>query len=63
MRAINMSWSAGQPEAAIDLVMTCLQIPERLWMDYFALELSKRHGWAGFVHWHAQEKDYYRQDL
>ncbi|SDW70249.1 DUF2309 domain-containing protein [Thiocapsa roseopersicina] len=53
---------ADQPEAAIDLVMTRLQIPERLWMDYFALELSKLHGWAGFVRWRAQAKDYYWQD-
>ncbi len=51
-----------QPEAAIDLVMTRLQIPERLWMDYFALELSKLHGWAGFVRWRAQAKGYYWQD-
>ncbi len=53
---------ADQPEAAIDLVMIRLQIPERLWMDYFALELSKLHGWAGFVRWRAQAKDYYWQD-
>jgi uncharacterized protein YbcC (UPF0753/DUF2309 family) len=58
-----VSWSAGQPEAAIDLVMTCLQIPERLWMDSFALELSKLHGWAGFVRWRAQAKDDDWQDL
>lgn len=51
-----------QPEAAIDLVMTRLQIPERLWMDYFALELSKLRGWAGFVRWRAQAKGYYWQD-
>lgn len=51
-----------QPEAAIDLVMTRLQIPERLWMDYFALELSKLHGWAGFVRWRAQAKGYYWQE-
>jgi uncharacterized protein len=53
---------ADQAEAAIDLVMTRLQIPEQLWMDYFALELSKLHGWAGFVRWRAQAKGYYWQD-
>jgi uncharacterized protein len=45
-----------QPEAAIDLVMTRLAIPERLWMDYFTLELSKLHGWAGFVRWRSQAR-------
>jgi uncharacterized protein YbcC (UPF0753/DUF2309 family) len=53
---------ADQPEAAIDLVMSRLQIPETLWMDYFTLELSKLHGWAGFVRWRAQTKGYYWQD-
>jgi uncharacterized protein len=31
-------------------------------MDYFTLELSKLHGWAGFVRWRAQAKGYYWQD-
>ncbi|RKT46340.1 hypothetical protein BDD21_3848 [Thiocapsa rosea] len=51
-----------QPEAAIDLVMNRLQIPETLWMDYFALELAKLHGWAGFVRWRSQAKGYYWQE-
>jgi hypothetical protein len=51
-----------RPEAAIDLVMTRLGIPERLWMDYFTLELSRLHGWAGFVRWRSQAKDYYWQE-
>ena len=50
---------ADYPEAAIDVVMKRLQIPESLWMEYFAVELSKLHGWAGFVRWRSQAKGYY----
>lgn len=53
--------TADRPEAAIELAMSRLQIPEDRWMDYFTLELAKQHGWAGFVRWRAQAKDYYWQ--
>ncbi len=53
--------AADGPEAAIDLVMKRLQVPERLWTDYFAVELSKLHGWAGFVRWRSNAKEYYWQ--
>ncbi|MCF7989959.1 MAG: Na-translocating system protein MpsB [Thiohalocapsa sp.] len=52
---------ADDPESMIHHVMTRLQIPERLWMDYFALELAKLHGWAGFVRWRSQAHHYYWQ--
>ena len=65
LRGVNLGPTlerVDQPEAAIDLVMTRLAIPERLWMDCFAVELSKLHGWAGFVRWRAQARDYYWQE-
>lgn len=52
---------AEDPESMIDFVMTRLGIPEPLWMDYFALELTRLHGWAGFVRWRAQARHYYWQ--
>jgi len=52
---------AEDPESMIDLVMTRLGIPEPMWMDYFALELTRLHGWAGFVRWRAQARHYYWQ--
>ncbi|MGD2019619.1 MAG: DUF2309 domain-containing protein [Thiohalocapsa sp.] len=52
---------ADEPEAMIDLVMTRLGIPEQRWMDYFTVELSRLHGWAGFVRWRAQAGHYYWQ--
>jgi uncharacterized protein YbcC (UPF0753/DUF2309 family) len=52
---------ADEPEAMIDLVMTRLAIPEARWMSYFTVELSRLHGWAGFVRWRAQARQYYWQ--
>ena len=51
-----------QPEVMIDRVMRRLGIPEALWMDSFTVELSKLHGWAGFVRWRAQARHYYWQE-
>ncbi len=51
-----------QPEVMIDQVMRRLEIPELLWMESFAVELSKLHGWAGFVRWRAQARHYYWQE-
>jgi uncharacterized protein YbcC (UPF0753/DUF2309 family) len=52
---------ADGPEAMIDLVMSRLEVPESLWMDAFAVELARLHGWAGFVRWRAQARNYYWQ--
>ncbi|MEA3639538.1 MAG: DUF2309 domain-containing protein [Lamprobacter sp.] len=51
-----------QPEVMIDRVMRRLGVPEAFWMDNFTLELSKLHGWAGFVRWRAQARHYYWQE-
>ena len=50
-----------EPEAMIDLVMRRLGVPEARWMDYLTLELARLHGWAGFVRWRAQARNYYWQ--
>jgi uncharacterized protein YbcC (UPF0753/DUF2309 family) len=52
---------ADDPESMIDHVMTRLGIPESMWMDYFTLELTRLHGWAGFVRWRSQAHHYYWQ--
>ena len=52
---------ADDPESMIDFVMTRLGVPESQWMDYFTLELTRLHGWAGFVRWRAQAHHYYWQ--
>ena len=52
---------ADEPEAMIDLVMNRLGVPEHRWMSYVTVELSRLHGWAGFVRWRAQAAHYYWQ--
>lgn len=54
--------AADGPEAMIDLVMVRLGIPEARWMETFTLELTKLHGWAGFVRWRSQARRYYWQE-
>jgi hypothetical protein len=51
-----------EPEVMIHHAMHRLGIPETRWMDCFTLELSKLHGWAGFVRWRAQARHYYWQE-
>ena len=47
------------PEGIIDYVMRSLQIPEDDWVAYFTGELSRLHGWAGFIRWRSSAKNYY----
>ena len=46
-------------EAVIEQVMQWLQVPETAWMDYFTHELSRLHGWVGFIRWRESAKHYY----
>ncbi len=48
-----------RPESIIAHVMKTLQIPEDQWVGYFTRELSRLHGWAGFIRWRASVKRYY----
>ncbi len=47
------------PEDIIAYVMGELGVPEEQWMDYFTRELSRLHGWVGFVRWRSTAKHYY----
>ena len=47
------------PEGIIDHVMTELGIPEDAWLDYFTYELTRLHGWTGFIRWRSSAKNYY----
>ena len=48
-----------KPEAIIDYVMKALRVPEDRWIGYFTRELAKLHGWAGFIRWRANAKNYH----
>ncbi|NDP47789.1 MAG: DUF2309 domain-containing protein [Sulfuriferula multivorans] len=47
------------PEGIISHVMQELGVPEDAWMDYFTRELTRLHGWAGFIRWRVNAKHYY----
>jgi len=47
------------PEGVIAHVMNILGIPEDRWVHYFTRELAELHGWAGFIRWRWNSKNYY----
>jgi len=50
---------SDDPEGIIAYVMHQLGIPEEHWMDYFTRELSRLHGWVGFIRWRSSAKRYH----
>ena len=48
------------PEGIIVHVMESLNIPKDRWMRYFRQELSRLHGWAGFIRWRSNARHYYQ---
>lgn len=49
----------GTPEGIIRHVMDELGVPEDDWMSHFTCELTRLHGWAGFIRWRAGAKHYH----
>lgn len=47
------------PEGIISHVMEALEVPEDDWKSHFACELTRLHGWAGFIRWRAGAKHYH----
>ena len=47
------------PEGIISHVMEALGVPEDDWKSHFACELTRLHGWAGFIRWRASAKHYH----
>ena len=47
------------PEGIISHVMNELGIPEDDWLDCFTSELTRLHGWAGFIRWRSSAKNYH----
>ncbi len=47
------------PEEAIIYVMRNFKIPESHWQSYFQRELTRLHGWAGFIRWRSSALHYY----
>ncbi len=47
------------PEGVIAHVMNTLGIPEDRWVHYFTRELAQLHGWAGYIRWRWNAKNYH----
>ncbi|APZ42364.1 DUF2309 domain-containing protein [Acidihalobacter ferrooxydans] len=52
---------AEAPETMIVRIMEELQVPEHAWVGYFTRELTRLHGWAGFIRWRSRTKHYHWQ--
>lgn len=50
-----------EPERVIALVLDRLQIPEADWVGYLTRELTRLHGWAGFIRWRSNTPNYHWQ--
>ena len=46
-------------ESAVVLVMQTLGIDPEDWPEYFTRELTRLHGWTGFIRWRSQAKHYH----
>lgn len=47
------------PEGIVAYVMRELGVPEDDWLEYFTGELTRLHGWSGFIRWRNNAKHYY----
>ncbi len=62
LRGVHINRVAGKedsPEAVISQLMRALGVPQDQWVSYFARELARLHGWAGFIRWRSNAKHYY----
>lgn len=62
LRGLHISQILAADETAegvIAYVMESLKVPERDWVGYFAREIARLHGWAGFIRWRAHAKHYH----
>lgn len=51
---------SDEPEAIIAHVMETLEIPRDYWMTCFRHELTRLHGWAGFIRWRCSARHYHQ---
>lgn len=47
------------PEGTIAQILRQLEVPETAWQDYITRELTRMHGWAGFIRYRSTAKHYY----
>ena len=59
MHISNILEQDDSPEGVISYVMQELGVPEDDWMACFTRELTRLHGWSGFIRWRSTAKHYY----
>lgn len=59
LRFQNILEADGTAEGTIIHVLRTLGIAQEHWADCFTGELAQLHGWAGFIRWREQARDYY----
>ncbi|MEJ2687550.1 MAG: DUF2309 domain-containing protein, partial [Gammaproteobacteria bacterium] len=62
LRGLHINRIAGEddtPEGVVAQLMQMLGVPRDHWVSYFARELARLHGWAGFIRWRANARHYY----
>ena len=55
----NILSKDDRPEGVIAYVLTELGVPEEHWVDYLTREMTRLHGWTGFIRWRSSAKNYY----
>ncbi|MBU2754132.1 DUF2309 domain-containing protein [Acidithiobacillus sp. CV18-2] len=51
--------SSESPEGSIAHILHLLKIPEDHWQKYITRQLTRLHGWAGFIRFRSSAKHYY----
>jgi uncharacterized protein YbcC (UPF0753/DUF2309 family) len=62
LRGLHISQILEQderPEGVIAYVLGELGVPESRWMAYLTREMTRLHGWTGFIRWRSSAKNYY----
>lgn len=49
----------GTAEDMVAHVLRLLEVPESVWQGYITHELTRMHGWAGFIRYRSSAKHYY----
>ena len=51
--------SSESPEGVIAQILVLLKIPEESWQKYITRQLTRLHGWAGFIRFRSMAKHHY----
>lgn len=55
----KLTHAAPTPESAVFYVMSKIGVDEDQWIEYLSRELTRLHGWVGYIRWRANTSHYY----